>query len=56
MRKVLSRLSLVLVAVLLSVAPAAGKSYLADRFDSIVRVQQDGTLDVTETIVFHFRY
>jgi len=39
---------------LLPASPAAAKSYSAERFDSIVRVLQDGTLDVTETVVFRF--
>ena len=34
--------------------PAAAKSYSADRFDAVVRVLPDGTLDVTETVVFRF--
>ena len=34
--------------------PAAAKSYSADRFDSVVRVLPDGSLDVTETVVFRF--
>ena len=37
-----------------SSAPAAAKSYSADRFDATVRVLPDGTLDVTETVVFRF--
>ena len=42
-------------AILLSLAaPAAAKSYSADHFDSTVRVQPDGSLDVTETVVFRF--
>jgi hypothetical protein len=35
-------------------SPAVAKSYSADRFDSTVRVLPDGTLDVTETVVFRF--
>jgi hypothetical protein len=43
------------VAVLfLQSAAAAAKSYTAERFDSVVRVLPDGTLDVTETVVFRF--
>ena len=34
--------------------PAAAKSYSADRFDAVVRVLPDGSLDVTETVVFRF--
>ena len=37
-----------------SAQPAAAKSYSADRFDSVVRVLADGSLDVTETVVFRF--
>ena len=35
--------------------PAFAKSYSADRFDSTVRVLPDGTLEVTETVVFRFQ-
>jgi hypothetical protein len=35
-------------------SPAVAKSYSADRFDATVRVLPDGTLDVTETVVFRF--
>ena len=44
----------VCLILLLVVAPAAAKSYSADRFDAVVRVQPDGSLDVTETVVFSF--
>jgi hypothetical protein len=37
-----------------SASPAVAKSYSADRFDATVRVLPDGTLDVTETVVFRF--
>ena len=37
-----------------SASHAAAKSYSADRFDATVRVLPDGTLDVTETVVFRF--
>jgi hypothetical protein len=40
--------------MVLAAAPAAAKSYSAERFDSVVRVLPDGTLDVTETVVFRF--
>lgn len=39
---------------LAAAAPAAAKSYTAERFDAVIRVLPDGTLDVTETIVFRF--
>ena len=51
------RRSIVVCACILFVAcvsPAVAKSYSADRFDSTVRVLPDGTLDVTETVVFRF--
>ena len=51
------RRSIVVCACILFVAcarPAVAKSYSADRFDSTVRVLPDGTLDVTETVVFGF--
>jgi hypothetical protein len=50
--------SIVVCACILFLAcasPAAAKSYSADRFDSTVRVLPDGTLDVTETVVFRFQ-
>ena len=52
-----TRLIVTLCACLFGVAfaqPAAAKSYSADRFDSVVRVLADGSLDVTETVVFRF--
>lgn len=58
MRTALSRTVILVPAVvatiLLLARPAAAKSYSAERFDSIVRVLSDGTLDVTETVVFRF--
>jgi len=44
--------TLLLIAV--AATPAAGKSYSAERFDAVIRVLPDGTLDVTETVVFRF--
>ena len=53
-----ARLRMLIVAVVgcsvLAATPAAAKSYSADRFDSVIRVLPDGTLDVTETVVFRF--
>src|SRR5262245_4138034 len=53
-----SRRSSVLCACIFFLAASAtsavAKSYSADRFDSTVRVLPDGTLDVTETVVFRF--
>jgi Predicted membrane protein (DUF2207) len=52
------RRSIVVCACILFVAcasSAVAKSYSADRFDSTVRVLPDGTLDVTETVVFRFQ-
>jgi hypothetical protein len=57
MRLPSTRLIVTLCACLFVAAfaqPAAAKSYSADRFDSIVRVLPDGSLDVTETVVFRF--
>jgi hypothetical protein len=52
------RRSVVVCACILLAAacasPAVAKSYSAERFDSIVRVLPDGTLDVTEAVVFRF--
>ena len=57
MRHSYTRLIVILCACLFGAAfaqPAAAKSYSADRFDSVVRVLPDGSLDVTETVVFRF--
>ena len=57
MRHPSTRLIVALCACLFVAAfaqPAAAKSYSADRFDSVVRVLPDGSLDVTETVVFRF--
>ena len=58
MRPTFRRCVVVLCACLAFVTvwsdPAAAKSYSADRFDATVRVLPDGTLDVTETVVFRF--
>jgi hypothetical protein len=44
-----------LLAVVFALAtPAAAKSYSAERFDSVVRVLPDGTLEVTETTRYRF--
>jgi Predicted membrane protein (DUF2207) C-terminal domain/Predicted membrane protein (DUF2207) N-terminal domain len=52
------RTAVVVAAVLLAgvavAAPAATKSYFAERFDSHVRVMPGGALEVTETAVFRF--
>ncbi len=51
----LTRTALLLPMVLLLFAAAASaKSYAADRFDAVIRILDDGTLDVTETVVFRF--
>jgi uncharacterized protein (TIGR04222 family) len=54
-----SRRSIVVSACVLLMtvraSAALAKSYSADRFDSTVRVLPDGTLDVTETVVFRFQ-
>ena len=57
MRHSSRRLIVTLCACLFGAAfaqPGAAKSYSADRFDSVVRVLPDGSLDVTETVVFRF--
>jgi hypothetical protein len=41
-------------SIFLFAASAYAKSYTAERFDSLVRVLPDGTLDVTERVVFRF--
>jgi hypothetical protein len=50
----LSVLGALVVCVTSLATPAAAKSYSADRFDSLIRVLPDGSLDVTETVVFRF--
>lgn len=42
------------LAALAAAAPAIAKSYSADRFDARIKVLPDGTLDITETVVFRF--
>ena len=57
MRHSSTRLIVTLCACLFGAAfaqPAVAKSYSADRFDSVVRLLPDGSLDVTETVVFRF--
>lgn len=49
MRSLIAALLLVM-----SAAPAAAKSYLAERFDSHIRVLAGGSIEVTETVVFRF--
>jgi hypothetical protein len=53
MRRAL-RLFVLLLLAGTAAAPAAAKDYSAVRFDSTVRVQRDGKLEVTETIAFRF--
>ena len=46
-----------LIAVLLvalTAAPAAAKTYSAERFDSRIRVLAGGSIEVVETVVFRF--
>jgi uncharacterized membrane protein YgcG len=52
--RLLSRLFLCATVVFASVAAAHAKSYSADRFDSHIRVLPNGSIEVTETIVFRF--
>jgi hypothetical protein len=58
MRRAVSRSFVVVVGLMIAVLgcgrSAAAKSLTAERFESVVRVGPDGTLDVTETIVFRF--
>lgn len=51
-RKIL--LSLVIIGLFVGVAAAQDRSYSAERFDVDVSVQEDGSLLVTETVVFDF--
>jgi hypothetical protein len=44
-----------LLALLMAAAPAAAaKTYSAERFDSRIRILQDGAIEVVETVVFRF--
>lgn len=52
-RRLLALLTL-LAALWLPVTAQAAKTYYAERFDVRLGLQPDGTLAVTETIVFHF--
>ena len=49
-----ARLLLTLLLCIGAAAPAAAKDYYASRFDSRIQVRDDGSLLVTETIVFVF--
>ena len=48
------RLLLTLLLCIGAAAPAAAKDYFASRFDSRIQVRDDGSLAITETIVFVF--
>jgi hypothetical protein len=48
------RSAIAALLVLLSAAPAAAKSYSAERFDVRIRVLPGGAIEVTETVVFRF--
>lgn len=53
--KLLSGLALLFLVVACCVVPlAAGKDYAADRFDVIWDVQEDGSLVISETVIFRF--
>ena len=52
--RLLSRLFLCAAVLFATVAAAHAKSYSADRFDSHIRVLPNGSIEVTETIVFRF--
>jgi len=49
MRALIAALLALMVAV-----PAVAKTYSADRFDSRIRILQDGALEIVETVVFRF--
>ena len=49
-----ARLLLTLLLCVGAAAPAAAKDYFASRFDSTIQVRDDGSLLITETIVFVF--
>lgn len=52
--RLLSRSFLCAAILFATVAAAQAKSYSADRFDSHIRVLPNGSIEVTETIVFRF--
>ncbi len=52
--RILGPLLLCAAALLVFAAPAHAKSYSADRFDSHIRVLPNGSIEVTETVVFRF--
>jgi hypothetical protein len=49
-----SLIAALLLVMSMPAVPAAAKSYLAERFDSHIRVLAGGSIEVTETVVFHF--
>lgn len=53
MQKLLLASVILVLFLSLGMAPA-GKDYTADRFDVVIAVQPDGSLLVTETVVFRF--
>jgi hypothetical protein len=52
--RLLSRFLLCAAVLLVTAATAQAKSYSADRFDSHIRVLPNGSIEVTETVVFRF--
>ena len=48
------RILTALFLLLTVAAPAAAKTYSADRFDSAIRIRTDGAIEVVETVVFRF--
>ena len=52
--RLLSRSFLCAAILFATVAAAQAKSYSADRFDSHIRVLPNGSIEVTETVVFRF--
>jgi hypothetical protein len=45
---------IVVLLLVMSAAPAAAETYVAERFDSRIRVLPGGSIEVTETVVFRF--
>lgn len=48
------RILTALFLLLTCAAPAAAKTYSAERFDSSIRIRADGAIEVVETVAFHF--
>jgi hypothetical protein len=48
------RVLIALLVAVMTAAPAAAKSYSAERFDARIRILDGGALEITETVTFRF--